>query len=199
MDEFVLYLEMGWQHIIAWEALDHILFMIALVCLYEWKDRFKVVVLVTAFTIGHALTLILSAKQLVLFNSNWVEFFIPVTIAITALFRLLSSTQNKQNNIFAYAMALVFGLIHGMGFANTIRMMLLDEQSIVWPLLGFNLGVEAGQLVVALSFLLLSWVAIARLGLSKNIWRIAWATLAMVSAVYFCIERWPAKEQLTQP
>src|SRR5690606_7260003 len=107
-----------------------------------WK---KVLVLVTAFTIGHSLTLALSVLDIIRVSSAWVEFLIPVTIALTALWNLVNGKPVKNVNT-NYFLALFFGLVHGLGFANSIRMMLASDQSLGWGLLGFNTGLEAGQI-----------------------------------------------------
>ena len=111
----------------------------------NWK---QVLVLVTAFTIGHSLTLALSVYDVIRFNEKWVEFLIPCTIITTAVFNLLLKDFEPKSLRLNYFLALFFGLIHGMGFANTIRFMLAKDQGIAAPLLSFNIGLEAGQIVV---------------------------------------------------
>ncbi|HNH40412.1 MAG TPA: HupE/UreJ family protein, partial [Saprospiraceae bacterium] len=147
------YFEEGWFHIMSLDALDHQLFIISLAALFLLKDWRRVLVLVTAFTIGHSLTLALSAYDIIRFSTAWVEFLIPITIVITALYDLTYTNLSKiekRNINFNYIIALSFGLIHGMGFANSIRMMLASDQRIGMPLLSFNLGLEAGQIVLIL-------------------------------------------------
>ncbi|MBS1571618.1 MAG: HupE/UreJ family protein, partial [Bacteroidetes bacterium] len=124
MQDFVFYLQLGWEHIIALDALDHQLFVLALVAVYTINDLKKILILITAFTIGHSITLALSTLDIIRIPSNWVEFFIPLTIVITALDNIVM--KNKQNQLMKmnYYLALIFGLIHGMGFANTARVML---------------------------------------------------------------------------
>jgi len=138
MQDFIFYLKLGWEHIISLDALDHQLFILALIAVYAYNDFKKILILVTAFTIGHSITLALSSLDILRVPSKWVEFLIPLTIVITALDNILM--KGKQNNLMKvnYYLALIFGLIHGMGFANTARMMIAKEQSLFVPLLGFE-------------------------------------------------------------
>ncbi|HEU4608741.1 MAG TPA: HupE/UreJ family protein, partial [Chitinophagaceae bacterium] len=144
MSDFWFYFSLGWEHIISADALDHQLFIVALAAIYLLHDWKKVLVLVTAFTIGHSLTLALSVLDIFRFPGKWVEFLIPCTILITAISNLFQKDFSKKGLRLNYFLALFFGLIHGMGFANTIRFMLAKDQSMVTGLLGFNLGLEAG-------------------------------------------------------
>src|ERR1700750_2878254 len=148
MSDFAFYFTMGWHHIISADALDHQLFILALACVYSIRDMKRVLILVTAFTIGHSLTLALSVLDVIRFSSKWVEFLIPCTIFFTAINNLWRVNKKNGSININYWLALLFGLIHGMGFANSIRIMLAQDQGIGWALLGFNLGLEAGQIVV---------------------------------------------------
>ena len=150
MTDFLFYLQLGWEHIISSDALDHQLFILALVAIFSFKDLKKVLILVTAFTIGHSVTLALSAFDIIRFPSNWIEFLIPCTIVFTALDNLIFSKNVEKLIKLNYFLALFFGLIHGMGFANSVRMMLAQEQSITIPLFGFNVGLEIGQIAVVI-------------------------------------------------
>ena len=156
MGDFSFYFGLGWQHIISPDALDHILFIIVLAAIYmidEWK---QVIILVTAFTIGHSLTLALSVLDIVRLPDNWVEFLIPVTIVITAISNLFQKKFTERSIRINYFLALFFGLIHGMGFANSIRFMLAKDQNIGWGLFGFNVGLEVGQIAVVLILLVIA-------------------------------------------
>ncbi|MBX7243547.1 MAG: HupE/UreJ family protein [Bacteroidia bacterium] len=150
MTEFGLYLQLGFNHIADIHAYDHILFVVTL-CLshpvQEWK---KLLILITAFTIGHSVTLALSVLKIVLIPADWVEFCIPITIILSALINLRTSEPiHTGRKIPAnYLITLVFGLIHGLGFSNYLRALLGKEVSIVQPLLAFNLGLEAGQILI---------------------------------------------------
>ena len=170
MSDFTFYFDLGWHHIISWDALDHILFIIALVAIYLINNWKQVLILVTAFTIGHSLTLALSVYELVKANSNWVEFLIAVTIIVTAIFNLLQKNYNPASLRLNYFLALFFGLIHGLGFANSIRFMLAKDQNIAIPLLGFNVGLEVGQIVVVSVILLTGYILVDKTGLKQQLW-----------------------------
>src|SRR5215203_6583799 len=150
MNDFIMYLEMGWKHILSWGALDHILFIAALTVICTMREWKQVLILVTAFTVGHSVTLVLTVYDVIRFNSAWVEFLIPCTIVITSFANLFQKEFNHQSILINYFLALFFGLIHGMGFANAIRFTLAADQQIGWGLLSFNIGLELGQIVVVL-------------------------------------------------
>lgn len=122
--DFFFYLADGWRHIISPGALDHILFIAVLTVVHVWGDWKRLVILVTAFTIGHSLTLVLSVLDLIRFRDDWVEFAIPCTIAATAAANLLDMRARSGDERLRYVMAFAFGLVHGMGYANAVRFML---------------------------------------------------------------------------
>lgn len=153
VEDFAFFFREGIYHITDLRGYDHILFITAL-CLpysiYEWK---KILILVTAFTIGHSITLALSVFDRILIPSSIIEFLIPVTIAITALENIF--VRQTAGRRWRYLLALIFGLIHGMGFSNYLRSMIGRDESIVTRLLAFNVGLEAGQLIIVLAVLAL--------------------------------------------
>src|SRR5260221_4071561 len=157
MQDFSFYFGLGWQHIISPKALDHLLFIAALSAIYLLKDWKQVLILVTAFTIGHSLTLVLSVLDIVRFNSKWVEFLIPCTIVVTAFSNLFQTKFTAKSIRINYFLALFFGLIHGMGFANAIRFMLAKDQRRGWGVFGFNVGLQTAQSVVVIILLVISW------------------------------------------
>lgn len=183
MNDFTFYLNLGWHHIISWDALDHILFIVALAAIYLVKDWKQVIVLVTAFTIGHSLTLALSVYDIVRVNSKWVEFLIPCTIIITALFNFFQHDFNKKALRLNYFLALFFGLIHGLGFANTIRFMLAKDEKIGLGLFGFNAGLEIGQIVVVSIILLISFLIVDMIKINRRWWVWALSSIAFLIAV----------------
>jgi drug/metabolite transporter (DMT)-like permease len=184
------YFKLGWEHIIG-DALDHQLFILVLAALYTLKDWKQVLVLVTAFTIGHSVTLALSALGKISVDSDWVEFLIPVTIIITAIVNVLHKNLNPRRIQVNYFFALFFGLIHGLGFANTIRAMLARDQSITWPLLQFNLGLEAGQVVLVIFILLLAYLFVNRLRVNRRWWIILLSAIGFIVALKMAIDRFP--------
>ena len=191
MQDFKFYFGLGWEHILSWDALDHLLFVGVLTAIYLIKDWKRVLILITAFTIGHSITLILSTLDVVRFPSAWVEFLIPITIVITAFSNFFHKTFTPRSIRLNYFMALFFGLIHGMGFANTIRFMLAKDQSIAMGLFGFNVGLEVGQIVVVLILLLLSYFAVNILRINRREWILIISAAVLSLSLKMAIERMP--------
>ena len=191
MQDFLFYLQLGWEHIISKDALDHQLFILALIAIFSFRDWKKVLILVTAFTIGHSLTLVLSALDVFRFPSDWVEFLIPCTIVFTALDNIIFSKNEKKLIQLNYYLALFFGLIHGMGFANSVRMMLSSEQDITLPLFGFNVGLELGQIVVVAIALFIHYIFSEVLKLSNKIWIYIISVPIFIFALKMALERIP--------
>ena len=191
MNDFKFYFGLGWHHIMSWDALDHLLFITALAAIYLLKDWKQVLVLVTAFTIGHSLTLALSVLDVIRFNTKWVEFLIPCTIIITAISNLFQKKFTTQSIRINYFLALSFGLIHGMGFANTIRFILAEDQSIGMGLFGFNVGLEAGQIVVVTLILLVGYLFVNMLKINRREWVIFLSAGVFSLALKIALERLP--------
>lgn len=159
MELFLMYLEEGFKHIADLSGIDHILFIVALSIRYQFADWKKLLILVTAFTIGHSLTLALSVLNLITVSTKWIEFLIPVTIVITALSNIMvTKFVFKSRFPMIYFMASFFGLIHGLGFSNYLKGMLGRGESVLEPLLAFNVGLELGQLAIVLAILLISFI-----------------------------------------
>lgn len=152
MHTFFTYLGLGWDHIVSSDALDHQLFLLALILPFSILEYRKVLLLITAFTIGHSLTLALCSSGQIRISPAYVEFLIPVSIFITAVLQGWRSSKASSFSAM-FGLAGLFGLLHGMGFANTLRMMLGREESLMLPLGGFNLGVELGQIALVLLIL----------------------------------------------
>jgi hypothetical protein len=193
MQDIGLYFSWGWSHIISKEAFDHILFILALTIIYRLENWKQVLVLVTSFTIGHSVTLVLSVLDIIRFSSSWVEFLIPITIVLTATsnlfgFRSIDSVQTPKVN---YILALVFGLIHGMGYANAIRFSLSSEQNIGIPLFAFNLGLEIGQIFIVLFILFFDTFIRRFTKLPKRLIVIIISTVVLLFAMFMAITRIP--------
>jgi hypothetical protein len=191
MSDFVFYFGLGWKHIISTEALDHQLFILALASVYTFKNIKQVLILVTAFTIGHSLTLALSVLDIIRFSSKWVEFLIPCTIFITALNNILRVDKKGGSAKVNYYLALGFGLIHGMGFANAIRIMLAKDQSIGMGLFGFNIGLEAGQICVVAIVLTFALLFINFLKVARRDWVFFLSAGVFALSVQMALERLP--------
>ncbi|HZI22670.1 MAG TPA: HupE/UreJ family protein [Gemmatimonadales bacterium] len=147
MSELAAYITLGFRHITDLEAMDHILFLFALAAIYQLRDWRDSLWVVTAFTMGHSVTLALAVTGALVLPTRLIEFLIPVTIVATCLDNLIPSLQGVRTvGRYRPVFAGVFGLVHGAGFANYLRSMFVDQ--IALPLFGFNVGIELGQLVV---------------------------------------------------
>lgn len=191
MEDFAFYFVFGWKHIMSFGALDHILFIVALSAIYLLENWKQVLVLVTAFTIGHSLTLALSVYHLLSINEKWVEFLIPATIVVTAVFNFSQKNFTQKNLKLNYFLALFFGLVHGLGFAATIRFMLAKGESVALPLLSFNLGLEAGQIIIVGVMLLMGFLLVTLSGLNRRAWVWALSAVSFCAAIFFCIQNIP--------
>jgi hypothetical protein len=191
MSDFAFYFKMGWEHIISKDALDHQLFILALGCVYTIMDIKRVLILVTAFTIGHSLTLALSVLDIIRFPGKWVEFLIPCTILITALNNIFQINSSGKSACINYYLALCFGLIHGMGFANAIRIMLARDQTIGWSLFGFNVGLEAGQIFVVAVILVIGILFLNFFTVKKRDWIFFLSAGVFALSLKMALERIP--------
>jgi hypothetical protein len=189
MSSFQLYFRLGLEHILDIHGYDHILFVLALCAVFIPRDWRKVVILVTAFTIGHSLTLALATFKVIQVNSDVIEFLIPVTIAITAFITILRPKPASGKGLsINYFFALFFGLIHGLGFSIYLRSLLGKEASIWQPLLAFNLGLELGQLIIVAVFLLATSILVGIAGVSRKEWTLVIASMVFGVALMLMLE-----------
>lgn len=191
---FEIYLQTGFEHIIDLNAYDHILFIIALCAIYQLSEWKKVAILATAFTIGHSVTLALAALDILSFPTAIVEFLIPVTIFITAIYNVLPK-KKWDNNVtkwlnLNYLLALVFGFIHGMGFSNFFKAMQFpgQESELISQLLAFNIGVEIGQLLIVAFILITSFIAFNILKIKQREWNLFISGAAAGVAIILMME-----------
>lgn len=191
MQDFLFYLHLGWEHIISLDALDHQLFILALIAVYSFNDWKKVLILVTAFTIGHSITLALSILDVFRAPSAWVEFLIPLTIVVTSLDNIIMKNQKQTLMRANYYLALIFGLIHGMGFANTARVMIAKSQNISVPLLGFNIGLELGQIILVFAILIILVIVLNIFKVNKKDWILFVSSGAFALSLKMALERIP--------
>lgn len=174
MHPFEFYLKLGFEHIADIAAYDHILFLIALCAVYRIEQWRKILILVTAFTIGHSVTLVLVSLELVSIPSSSIKFLIPLTIFATAIHNVLGS-DTAENSIKMkrnYAMALFFGMIHGMDFSNYFKALIMDPSDIVVPLLGFNVGIELGQLLIVFFIVGIAFIFLNLIKVKHREWNI---------------------------
>lgn len=169
---FSVYFKLGLQHILDINGYDHIVFVIALCAIYTLKQWRAVALMVTAFTIGHSLTLTLAIFDIITFSSELIETLIPITILITCIYNIVSKpTLELKKWQLNYWLALLFGFIHGMGFSNFLRSaMMPGQQSIAKQLFAFNIGLEIGQLIIVAFILGLSYIAIELCKMKQREW-----------------------------
>jgi hypothetical protein len=189
MSDFLYYLSLGWHHIISPDSLDHILFIVALTVRYNINRWRGLLTVITAFTVGHSITLALSAFNLLKINQRLVEVIIPFTIVMTAFANFIFNEYSNKYKRVNYLTALFFGLIHGMGFASAIRFSLYAEQSIVLPLFGFNAGLEIGQIFLVFCMLLFGML-LNKISFFKQEWYVwTMSILAMLIGFRMIVER----------
>ena len=189
MNNFIIYLQLGIGHILNIAAIDHLLFILSFVAGMRIRDHKRALLLVTAFTIGHSVTLALATLQLVHINVNWIEFLIPVTIALSAFSLLLE--KRKDAITLKFWIIALFGLIHGLGFSNYLQSLLGQEQSIIIPLIAFNLGVEVAQIFVVSILLGFMWILLDVLAIKRIIVLYTIIALILVFTIPMLIERMP--------
>ncbi len=188
---FKLYLELGLEHIADLQGYDHILFVTMLCAVYTFKDWKQVLILVTAFTIGHSLTLALATLNVLRVSTVWVEFLIPVTIFITAIGNMVTGKPGNASAKVKYALAMFFGLIHGLGFSNYLRSLLGKHDSIIAPLLAFNIGVELGQILIVACVLTLTALMLHVFKVKQRDWILVLAGAGAGISLTLMLERWP--------
>ncbi len=190
MDEFILYFKMGLNHVLDFSAYDHILFLIVLAVVFSFNQWKKVLWLVTLFTIGHSVTLALSAYGILKIKMDLIEFLIPLTIFITGLVNVLTakksfSGKESMNLIFAA----FFGLIHGLGFSNYFKMMIGKEEDKFFPLLEFALGIEAAQIIIVLGILFIGTFLQNFLKVTRRDWVLVFSSIVIGFSIQMMIDR----------
>ncbi len=216
MTTFTVYLRLGFEHLLDFQGYDHILFLAVLCAAYTLTRWRELLILVTAFTIGHSVSLAVATLRLVRVDSGIVEFLIPVTIVATAVFNLLvvqrqgrprrrsrstaakrrgrrprSADTRRAERRSRYGAALLFGVIHGLGFSNFLRLVLGQERDILVPLLSFNIGLELAQIVLAGVLLIAAFIATRGLSVPERAWNIVVSTAAGATAAVMATQRWP--------
>ena len=183
MDTLYTYILLGLDHILDIKSYDHILFIISITVSYTIKEWKPLLVLVTAFTIGHSTTLALTVIDAISFNSEKIEALIVLSITLTSainIIRVLINSKYNNVNIY-YVIAILFGLIHGMGFASYLKAILVKSGNIITPLLGFNIGLELGQIIIVAILLLLSF-------LLKNIISLSHRTIIIIFSTVILLQ-----------
>lgn len=195
METFLTFLQLGFEHITDLNGYDHILFVLALCAVYTLWDWKNVLILVTAFTIGHSITLAMAALQILSFDQDLIEFLIPISIMITCLTNLFQQNGRsgkivQERKILRYFFAAFFGLIHGMGFSTYLRSLLGKNSHIVNELFAFNVGLEIGQLLIVLASFLFSFIAIELLKIKRNTWNLIASSFLAGMTFHLVLEKW---------
>ena len=191
MSEFWIYFLIGLKHVLDIHAYDHVLFLIALAVPFSFKDWKRVVLLVTLFTIGHTMALMLSVFEIIAIKVNVVELLIPITILITALFNLFTAgkSSKKESINVVFFITLFFGIIHGLGFSNYFKSILGgDATSKILPLSEFALGIEAAQIVVVFVVLILSYIVQTVFRFSKRDWTLVMSAFIIGVVIPMIVE-----------
>ena len=192
MQDFWLYFSLGKEHIADLAGYDHILFVTALCLRYLVQDWKKILILVTAFTVGHSITLALSVMDYIQVSTKWIEFLIPVTIVITSLTNVLTFNPQQSSKVsLIYSLALFFGLIHGLGFSNYLKSLLGKDTNIVSQLLAFNIGLEVGQLLIVAVVLLVSVICVQLFKIQRRDYLLFASGAIFGIALLMAIERFP--------
>ena len=186
MNEFWIYFKLGLNNVLDLNGYDHILFLIVLIVAYTFKDWKRVFWLITVFTIGHTISLILSTYGVISVKANLVELLVYITIVITALFNIFTAgkNNNKTKLVLLLVAALFFGLIHGLAFSNYFKVITSGISSKLLPMLEFSLGVEAGQIIVVLVVLILSFIFQTIFRFSKRDWVMVISAIVLGIAIH---------------
>ncbi len=192
MDDFLRNVIFGFEHVLDWRAYDHILFIMLLAVPYLFKSWKKLLWLVTAFTIGHTISLMLVAFAKVSFSSTYIEFLIPVTIAITALYNIFTAGNRHRDNAawLAISISLFFGLIHGLAFSSAYKMLASGSDNEFLLLLEYAIGIEGAQLVIVLLVLILNFIFTGIFRFSKKDWVQVISGIVLGMVIPMLIERW---------
>ena len=176
--EFLVYFRLGFEHIADIRGYDHILFVAALTVAYSLNEWRRLLILVTAFTLGHSVTLALATIGALRVNATLVEVLIPVTILVTSLYNIVDSRdgldefdqsdRQRRHQSILYGLAGGFGLIHGLGFSTFLRTVLGGEESILLPLFSFNVGLEIGQIAIVAVLFGIGAVLTKLVGMGNN-------------------------------
>ena len=185
MSEFWLYLQLGITHVLDIKAYDHLLFLVVLSIPYSFANWKKVLILVSTFTLGHSLSLLLATYKLWAMNSDWIEFLIPLTILITALYNIYNASKvaKQSKKAMLYFGALFFGLIHGLGFSTYFDLIVGNASSKILPLAEFALGIELAQIIIMLGVLLVTFAVLGIGNFSKRKWVVLISAIVAVVAI----------------
>jgi len=193
MADFWFYFKIGLDHVLDWQAYDHVLFLIVLTVPYAFKDWQRVLLMVSLFTLGHSLALVLSVYNVVRVNAGLVEFLIPVTIFIAALYNVFTAGKGGKKDKLGLLLitALFFGLIHGLGFSNFFKELTAHLDNRMLPLLEFALGIEASQVLIVLIVLIISFIFQPIFRFSRRDWMMVISAVVLGMVIPMLIANYP--------
>ncbi len=193
MEHFLFYVELGLGHVLDFNAYDHILFLVALAIPFTFRSWKQILTLVTIFTVAHCLSLAFSVYEMVVVNVVWIEFLIPITILVTALFNVKEVVKKDTalNFKLQSAATAFFGLIHGFGFSNYFKMLMAGEDNKLNPLLGFATGIELSQIIIIIGVLFLAFLLVERLRLPKRYFVLGTSTIVILISLPMIYTTWP--------
>ena len=193
MQEFWFYIKLGLQHVLDINAYDHILFLTAMALPFTFKSWKNVLWLATVFTVTHCLALVFSVYEIMVVDATWIEFLIPVTILATALFNIVDVLLLKENRTIWFHMLATgfFGLVHGFGFSNYFKMMIMGEEDKLAPLLGFAGGIELSQLVIVLLVLVLAFVVQTLMNVKQRVFILVGSIVVILITLPLLYETFP--------
>lgn len=189
MANFWLWFTTGLTHILDINGYDHILYVSLLVFCFKSLQFKQLLILISAFTIGHTSTLALSTYNFIVIPQVYIEILISLSILITALINSLNSNKEPKSHLFIFGLTTVFGLIHGLGFSYLLKNMLGKEETIILPLLFFNLGLEIGQIIIVSVILIITIILINYLKIKYKTIKITISTFIALLAFYLVISR----------
>jgi len=190
MSEFWLYLKLGLEHVLDWKAYDHILFLVALCTPYTISSWKRLLVLVSLFTLGHTASLLLAGYQVVSVSSAWIEFLIPITIFIAAMFNIFGAGRRGTSEKIGllYLVTIFFGLIHGFGFASYYEF--INDEGGALPLVAFALGIELSQVIIVFVVLILAFIFQSIFRFNKRDWALVISSIVIGMVIPMLIENW---------
>ncbi|KSA12646.1 HupE/UreJ family protein [Maribacter dokdonensis] len=193
MQEFWFYIKLGLQHVLDINAYDHILFLTAMALPFTFKSWKNVLWLATVFTVTHCLALVFSVYEIMVVDATWIEFLIPVTILATALFNIVDVMLLKENRTIWFHMLATgfFGLVHGFGFSNYFKMMIMGEEDKLAPLLGFAGGIELSQVVIVLMVLVLAFVVQTLMNVKQRVFILVGSIVVILITLPLLYETFP--------
>ena len=190
MEILRFYLDLGFWHVVDWDGLDHLYFIVSLALPFGFKESRKLLLLITIFTLGHTFSLAANFYGNLFLHSYWIELLIPITIAISTASLLLPKRYIivTKEGFLLPLVTLFFGIIHGLGFGRYFSMLTLEE-AVGFSLFSFALGVELAQGVLVIGTLCLSFLVLKIINISKTVWEIAIGSLILVLALAMIFER----------